>query len=191
MLMKSLVASGDEQAAALGGEFRSMLPDVEGRRAKVLSLRARRYTQLQIAQALQVDQATVSRDLAWIREHWAEKFGSPSKLEPPEEIGEAIALFAEVEMQALRDFSKLKTSEARSRNAYLRTALIARQMRVNLLRDLGFIDRQIGNIGVTLRADAVRQALRDAGLLITDDGHITVGQNDKDDEVARRRRQAG
>lgn len=130
------------------------------------------------------------RDLHWISLHWREQYGASPRIEPTEEIGEAIAVFTDAEVAAWRDYHRLNLDQAKQRNACLRTVLLARQMRVNLLRDLGFLDRQIGNIGVMLRADAIRQALHDEGLLVTDGGHITVGKDEEDDGRATAR-QAG
>lgn len=180
----------NEATRAAEDDARSTLDELEGRRVKVKTLRLRGLTQGAMAQALGVDQSTISRDMTWIRNHRKELFGDHSTFDSAQEIGEAVALFADAEVSALRDFSRLKPDQSAARIACLRTALMARQMRVNLLRDLGFLDRQIGNIGVTLRADAIRQALRDEGVLITDGGNIKVGQDEEDDEVEERRRQA-
>lgn len=181
----------NENTRAAEDDARSTRDELEARRGKVLTLRLRRMTQAQIATALGVDQATISRDLAWIAQHWKERFGTPATLDPTQEIGEAIALFADVEVAALRAFTKLMAGEARACNAYLRTAMIARQMRVNLLQDLGFIDRQIGAVGMAFRADAVRQALREEGLLLTDGRAMDAEVTPADDEVEQWLRQAG
>ena len=152
--------------------------ELEERRLQVLTLRLCRLPQRQIAGALKVDQSTISRDLQWIAQHWRERYGTPPGLDPAEEIGEAIAVFTDVEGAALRDYHRLTLDQAKQRNACLRMAILARQMRVNLLLDLGFLDRQIGNIGGTLGADTIRQALGDQGLLATDGGHLTVREDD-------------
>lgn len=173
--------------------------DIDGaisdRRLQVLTMRLRRVSQRQIAQALNVTQATISRDLDWIRDHWVKDFGPPGAaagLKAHEEIGEAVALFADVEYSALRDFSQLQPKESRGRNACLRTALLARQMRLNLLQDLGFIDRQVGTVALTWRADVVRDALREEGLLAPELALIEGDVEESvEDEVDRWLRHAG
>ena len=147
---------GNEDTRAAEDDARSTLDELEGRRVKVITLRLRGYTQGAMARALGVDQSTISRDMAWIRNHRDELFGDHATFDSAQEIGEAVARFAEVEMAALRDYDR--TIEMKDRSAFLRTVLMARQKRVDLLLDLGFLDRPIGNIGVAFRADVVRQA---------------------------------
>jgi Homeodomain-like domain len=139
--------------------------EIDERRQHVVTLRLRGLSQTQIARSLKVHQSTVSRDGRWIAEHWKELYGTPANLQIEQEIGEAIDLFQDTEVSALRDYHRLNAEKAKQRNACLRTAILARQMRVNLLLSLGLLHRQSGNSGVTLRADVVRQMLRDSGLL--------------------------
>lgn len=180
-----------EDTRAAEADARSTLDELEGRRVKVTTLRLRGLTQEAMAQALGVDQSTISRDIAWIRNHRRELFGDHSTFDSAQEIGEAVALFADVEMSALRDFSRLKPDQSRARIACLRTAMMARQMRVNLLRDLGFLDRPIGNVGMAIRTDAVRQALIEEGLILPDGRAIAAEVTPADDEVEQWLRQAG
>jgi len=162
--------------------------ELEDRRLQVLTLRLRKYSQSQIGKVLGVDQSTVSRDLAWIAEHRKALFGSPSKLDVENEIGEAYDFYADVESKALRGFAK--ATDAKAQNAYLRTAILARGQRMGLLQDLGLVERQIGTFGVTLRADVLRSALREEGLLISERAVLSSGDDD-DDEVERWLKQAG
>jgi hypothetical protein len=145
---------------------------LDERRQAVMQLRMRRLSQAKIAAALApaypgYSQGMVSRDLEWIRKHWRDRYGSPSKVDPAEEVGEAIEMFRETEYQAMKDFHRMKPEESRGRNTCLRTAMLARQMRIALMQDLGFIDRRpvTANLQISLRADQVRRALRDEGLL--------------------------
>ena len=166
--------------------------ELEERRTKVLSLHLRKFNQTQIAQAVGVDQSQVSRDLKWIHEHWRDKYGPPQGIVPEEEIGEAISMFAEIEATAIRDMSKLKIENAKQRNAYMRTVLLARQMRINLLQDLGFIDRKGPDLRVTLRADVVRSALREEGLLMIGKGQTVAAAaaDEAEDEIEKWMRRA-
>lgn len=177
-----------ERIGAREDDARSTLDELEGRRIKVVTLRLRRSTQAQIAQALQVDQSTVSRDLAWIAEHRKELFGSPAKLNVEDEIGEAYDFYCDVESKALRGFSKAE--DAKAQNTFLRTAILARGQRIRLLQDLGFLGRQNGCMGITLRADAVRQALRDEGLLVPERA-LLAQPDEKEGELDRWLRRSG
>jgi len=156
--------------------------ELEERRQKVLALRLRRYSQKTIAQALGVSQATVSADLKWIADHRKELYGTPARLKVEQEIGEAIDIYAEIEVTALKDLSKIDATDAKARNGCMRTVIMARSMRVSLLQDLGFIDRQLGvtSSTLTIRAEAVRKALRDEGLLVPE--HATIAHLDDDDD---------
>jgi hypothetical protein len=168
----------NHENARARNDARSTPIELDARRVKVLTLRLHRMTQAQISTALAIDQTTVSRDLTWIAQHWKERFGVPAALDPSQEIGEAIALFADIETSALVEFDTLTETAlqrglslvfiSKQRMACLRTAMEARQRRVSLLQGLGLLDRQPENIGVTLGADGIRQALRDEGLLPRD-----------------------
>ena len=74
-------------------------------------------------------------------------------------------MYSEMEATALRSLAGLKPEQAKDRQGYMKTVLLARQMRVGLLQDLGFIDRTLGGLSFSIRADDVRRALRGAGLL--------------------------
>lgn len=152
--------------------------EVEDRRWQVLRLRLRRMPQRAIAAIVGVDQATVSRDLHWIRQNWHAEYGCPAAVSPAEEIGMAVALYEDVEQSALLEFHSLRGAAndrqfspafiARQRMACLRTAMFARQTRVNLLRDLGFLARGDRTSDLP-SADCVRKTLRAEGLLVTAD----------------------
>ena len=125
----------------------------------------------------------ISRDLAWMREHWKDQYGLDG-LDPAIEIGEAITLFKEAEIQALRDFDKMaepppkkglprppmtrRTAERiKARQVCLKTAIEARQARLDLLQDIGKLDRVIGEVdlSVRVRADDIRRVLQSEGML--------------------------
>lgn len=142
------------------------------RRRSVLALRLRDLPETAIARALNVGQATVSRDLQWIRAHWGHLYGVTKGVAVEEEIGEAVSVYADAEQQALMEYHALAatsaplTTRARARMDCLRTVMDARSRRVDLLQDLGFLERQIGSVSLTIaRADELRAALRSEGLL--------------------------
>jgi predicted transcriptional regulator len=154
-------------------------PDVELRRKEVVRLRLRRMSQLAIASLLGVDQSTISRDLRWIRQHWKEKYGSPRGVSPEHELGEAVAMYEDTEQSALMEFHMIQQAAAtrklspmfvsRQRMACLRTALVARRMRIELLQENGLIDRKLGTLGVdhtmSMKADEIRNFLQEEGML--------------------------
>jgi predicted transcriptional regulator len=159
-------------------EMHDLPPDIELRRKEVVRLRLRRMSQSAIAALLGVDQATISRDLQWIREHWEDKYGSPASVSPAHELGEAVSMYEDAEQSALMEFHLIQQSASkrglspmfisRQRMACLRTAMVARKMRVDLLHDFGLIERNLGSVSVQssgLKADELRQYLRDEGLL--------------------------
>jgi Homeodomain-like domain len=162
-----------------------LLSLLEIRRMQVVRYRLQRYNQTQIAQLLGIDQSTVSRDLVWIKKHWKNLYGTPSGLDETEEVGSAIAVFKLIEAQALKDMDLTKRTEAKARTAYMRTALMAAQMRMDLLQDLGYAERKMGELTFSFRADAVRAGLRREGLLPTDKPAQLAGDDVKDDEIDR------
>jgi hypothetical protein len=152
--------------------------EIEDRRMRVLALRLRRMSEPAIAAILNVSHATVSRDLQWIKEHWRKQYGVPAGLNPQEFIGETIAVYQDHEAAAMLEYHDLKQQAAnrrlspmfvsRARMQALRTAMAARQLQVNLLQDLGLVDRELGSVDVRHRvakADDIRQLLREEGLL--------------------------
>src|SRR5437867_3844377 len=76
--------------------------ELEERRWKVAGLRLRRLSLSQISRALGVSMPTVSRDLAWIRTHRQEVYGSTPTLDPAEVLGESLALYEDIQAAALR-----------------------------------------------------------------------------------------
>ena len=147
--------------------------ELELRRERVLSLRLRHMTEAAIGAIVGVSMATVSTDLAWIRANWRERYGRQPSVDPAELVGETIALYQDVEMLALLEHSRIGDETknkrispmfaARQRMACLRTALVAREMQINLLQDLGVLDRALGTMKVALpRAADIREALRQA-----------------------------
>lgn len=151
------------------------------RRHRVLTLKLRHMSQSQIAAAVQVDQSTISRDLNWIREHWRLEYGIPGTVSPAEEIGEAVALYADAEQSALRDYHASPPG-SRQRQFCLRTAMMARQARLMVLQDVGLIDRQVGTVAVTaIRADDIRALLRAEGLLVDSPRQLAPAHDRLDD----------
>lgn len=143
---------------------------LEGRRRSVLTLRLRRLSEAQIAKLLGVSQMAISRDLAWIRQHWGDRYGLKATLQPEDEIGEAIAVFEDVEREAYMEYHALASStgpgKARARMKCLETVLAAREKRINLLQDFGCLERRLGRLDVSvIRADDLRQLLRQERLL--------------------------
>jgi hypothetical protein len=144
----------------------------EARRRSVLTLRLRRMSEVQIARVLGVNQATISRDIQWIRTHWGDVFGQAPSLKPEEEIGEAVAIYEDAEQAALLEYHALAQTTApiptksRARMLCLETAMRARERRIDLLQDLGFLERKLGSVSLTIaRADELRSALRAQGFL--------------------------
>ena len=110
--------------------------ELDDRRRRVVQLRLRKLTQVDIAKALGIEQRTVSRDLAWVRKHWRDVYGVPVQVNPAEEIGEAVAVYEGIEVSALRDYSRLGVEETGTKLACLRTAMVARKMRLSVLAEL-------------------------------------------------------
>jgi hypothetical protein len=148
---------------------------LEERRFKVMRLRhVQKLSEPQIAQLLAVSQPTISRDLAWIAQHWRERYGVPAGVDPAHEIGEALAVFEESERNAMRDYGKVAKAVSQGSIEAVRIGVLcnrqameARQRRVNLLQDTGMLNRELGHVDVTgrVQADDVRGFLRSEGLL--------------------------
>ena len=167
-------------------EQQGVLDELWHRRQRVQSLRLRGFSQRQIAEALNVSQGTISNDLKWVREHRREQFGVPARFDPEQEIGEAVALFAEVEASALRDYSRLPQNNVKDRNVCLRTAMSARLSRVHTLQDQGILERQVGTVGIAIRADAVRATLVREGLLLGSGEATVIPDDDPIEQWLRR-----
>jgi P27 family predicted phage terminase small subunit len=133
------------------------------RRRRVCSLRLLHKTPTAIAGELKVSPSTVSRDLKWIRAQWRRTYGGTApRLQSGEVIGEALALYQEVEVNALEDATKMRLQRtdvdlvayAQARMACLAMGLKARQAQVALLQDLGVIERSLGHVDVTALPNA-------------------------------------
>ena len=146
--------------------------EIELRRERVLSLRLRKMTEAAIAAVIGTSVATVSRDLAWIRQNWRERYGLTPTLDPAEIAGETLDLYRDIENLALLEHTRISDEArgrrispmfaARQRMACLRTALLAREMQVSLMQDLGILDRALGTLKVVPRAAEIREAIRQA-----------------------------
>ena len=165
--------------------------ELEWRRERVLSLRLRRMTEAAIAGIVGVSLPTVSRDLAWIAKNWRDRYGLAPQFDPAETVGETLALYQDVEKLALLEHSRiadecsrhaeievecpscLKTTKvttihridpifaAKQRMACLNSAAAAREKQINLLQDLGVLERALGSLRVTLpRAAEIRESMR-------------------------------
>lgn len=163
--------------------------DVELRRQRVVQLRLRKMTLRAIAAVVGVDESTVSRDLKEIRERWQQLYGAKPELDASEMVGESLELYAEAESLALLEYTNLgQTAKdrrlspmfaARQRMACLRTAMTARQLAVNLLQDLGLMERQLGTLGVAATvgsATEIRRRLIDGGIKVTEDDLTSDGE---------------
>jgi predicted transcriptional regulator len=122
------------------GDARASGSELEDRRLLALRLRARRLTEQQIADTLGVSRPTISRDLAYVRTHGEEMFGTRPAFDAAVFIGESLSTYQDLEASALRDSSKNALS-IRERHTALRTALMARQAMVNFVSDLGLLRR--------------------------------------------------
>lgn len=148
--------------------------ELEERRLNVQRLRVRyRLSVKKIAERLDVSEATVCRDMQWIREHWREQFGAKPKIDPADVVGEALAIYQEIEQSALQDAANCirRTDDgelvdmvffAKQRAACYAVALKAREAQVALLQDLGVVDRAVGTLDVTLPTAAQIRAAIDA-----------------------------
>ena len=152
--------------------------EIEMRRERVLQLRMRRMSEAAIAAIVGVHEATVSRDLKWIRQQWKDRYGTLPNFDPAEEVGAALALYEEAEVHAMLEFARINQENkdrnispvygAKQRMACLKLAGEMRTKRVNLLQDLGIIDRALGTLTVQLpRAKQIRETIRTA--TVTDD----------------------
>jgi hypothetical protein len=114
--------------------------ELEQRRRRVVRYRLRGLSLAEIGQRLAVSEATISRDLNWVRAHRREVYGAKPTLDLAEFIGESMALFDESEATALT----LSTSAhltTRERLRSLDVAMAARVRKIELLRDTGVIAR--------------------------------------------------
>ena len=137
-----------------------MLPgpdEIVYRRARVLTLWLRRMTQWDIAKALGVDQATISRDLAVIREQWRGKNGIPESLNRAEEVSEALAQLLHAETAPWEDYHRCNIlTHPGARARFLLTAVAIRQQRINLLQDMNLLERAAGQGGLAISRTVMR-----------------------------------
>ncbi len=161
--------------------------EMEARRGRVLAMHLRKLTQPAIAAIIGVSQATISRDLQWIYANWRHLYGWPVGLNVAEFIGETLAMYSDHEQQSLLEVQELKMAAqnrrispmfiSRARSAARRTAMAARMAQVQLLQDLGHVERQVGSLDVTHRvakAEDIRRLLREEGLQLAEGRQKTV-----------------
>lgn len=163
--------------------------ELAARRTRVIELHLQQYTGREIAKRLGLNDVTVCRDLQWVRQHWRERYGLKPSVDPAEVVGKAFAFYEHAQAKALRVLSRLIEVKPRRRKgkrqpaatlraasavtihaamACLREARAAQRAQVDLLQDLGIIDRALGSLNLGLpTAKALRQLVRDAA--VTDD----------------------
>lgn len=149
----------------------------EERRKVVLTLKIAGQSMRAIAAVLNVDAATVSRDWQWIQENWGKEFGDAPTVDVPQLIGDSLARLMDIEAHARSTYAELNeavgapnapaiTQIASAKMRCLRMAEIARMDIVNFMQDLGILDRQIGDMNITLmKAGDLRKALRAEGMI--------------------------
>ena len=86
--------------------------EIEDRRKQVLAFSLMRMTQTEIAVVVDVDRATVGRDLAWIQKHWDDELGHTPHIDPDSMLGKMVALFTEPERRALADLKRWSEESA-------------------------------------------------------------------------------
>jgi hypothetical protein len=140
--------------------------EMDDRRLQVLRLRNRRMSITQIGAALHVDPSTISRDLKWIRQHWKEMLGDHPKFDASVFIGESLAVYDDIETQAMFESSKAGTSVGNKMRC-LQVATYARDKKVQLMQDIGMIGRAPVNLNVNLpTAEQIRKAIQNAQITI-------------------------
>jgi DNA-binding Lrp family transcriptional regulator len=153
---------------------RAVEVEMEARRMKVLFLRHRRQTEQQIANQLNVSEATISRDIKWLREHYAETFGVDSKFDSGAFIGESIARYEDIESEAMKDSAK-PGIQPRDKAKFLMIAILAREKQTSLLQDTGVITRAPVNVNLNLPTAAqIRLAIQNAALEVDDPNIIDI-----------------
>jgi hypothetical protein len=108
------------------------------RRSRVAQLRLRRMSLSEIGRQLGVSEATICRDLEWIRLHRQRMFGASPTLDPAELVGDSVELFQDVEAAALL-YGESDSLSIRDRLRCLSTAMSAREKRLALLQSIGLI----------------------------------------------------
>jgi hypothetical protein len=138
--------------------------ELEERRLTVVHLRLRRLSLARISQRLGVSEATISRDLEWIRAHRQRVYGATPTLDAAELIGESVALYEDIEATALRVAHSGDLS-VRDRLRCMNTAMAAREKKTALLQDVGLLDRAAPDLVVGLPTAAqIRSAIEAASL---------------------------
>jgi hypothetical protein len=147
-----------------GGTAYAVADELDDRRQQVLRLRHRRMSLAQIASALHVDPSTVSRDLKFIREHWRHMLGEEAKFDSAVFVGESLALYEDIETQAMFESSKAGVTTAMKMRC-LQIAVLAREKKVQLMQDVGMMSRAPVNVNVNLpTAEQIRKALQHAAV---------------------------
>jgi hypothetical protein len=150
--------------------------DLEDRRKRVLNLRLRQMSLSAIASAVEVDEATVSRDIAWIHKNWRDTLGRSPTIDLSEIIGESMAFYSELERLLLHEHAKLNAlnttpAVSKARALVLEAASRQRERRNNLLVSFGVFDRAADVIRSSTktipRAADMRRLI--TGAVVTDD----------------------
>lgn len=136
---------------------------IEERRRLVMRLRARRLSEGQIARAINMSVATVSRDINWLRDQWRELYGGDTAtFDSAAFIGESLSAITEVEAIAWTDAHRAGIP-LRDKMTCLALVLAARRDAKSFVQDLGLVERSLGSLTVGLPTAAqIRQALQAA-----------------------------
>src|SRR5438046_6995556 len=124
----------------MAAKSRATEAEIERRRTEVLRLRFAQLSESEIATTLGISVPTVSRDLAAIQAKWADRFGTA--FDPARELGEAVALYTNLEGAALRELHRLEgKSHASTAEALkcIQTAGAMRANRIDLLVECGLV----------------------------------------------------
>jgi hypothetical protein len=140
---------------------RATAAEVEVRRAAVLRLRLAKLSESEIAKELKVSTATISRDLAAVKEAWAERFRT--EFDPLHEVGEGISVYELLEGSAIRELDRLEKAEPGAttldKMRCVATAKAIRQARIDFLLVVGFFNTPLNGASRLPTADEIRRAI--------------------------------
>jgi transposase len=136
--------------------------EIADRVEKVRALRIRHMSATEIARHLKVGVHTICDDIERIRHGWRDKYGGAQpQVNAAEIVGESLDLYRECERLGLQNHAS--ATDGRTKAMHLRVVMEARSRHVALLQDLGYIDRNLGTLELTLPTAAdLRKRLADA-----------------------------